>query len=216
MPAPPEGSKPAMVRMIGGAGLMWLLKTRCPPSRTRMARDFARSSRRKRGRLQSPSRLSRQLKCTRLIRCNARNIFALRSYTTTQQGLAATASEKKSKAGRTRSADRARPGSNGKPESFVPSASKAQRLRKQAADQRSLGDAPDRQDVRCGAHVRVILAHGLVDVMERALHHRLEPQVHFILLPEVALQVLRPLEVAHRHAAGVCQDVGQHEDTLAG
>src|SRR5712692_2544910 len=173
MPAPPEGSNPAMVRMIGGAGLMWLLKTRCPPSRT------ARSSSRKRGRLQSPSRLSRQLKCTRLIRCNARNIFALRSYTTTQQGLAATTSAKKSKPGRSRSAERARPGSNGKPESFLPSASKAQRLRKQAADQRGLGDAPDRQDIRCGAHVRVILAHGFEDVVERALHHHLETAVHF-------------------------------------
>src|SRR5712692_11363160 len=67
-------------------------------------------------------------------------------------------------------------------------------LREQTADQRGLSDAPDRQDVRGSAHVRMVLAHGVVHVVEGAFHHFLQPAVHLVLFPEVALQVLRPFE----------------------
>jgi len=55
--------------------------------------------------------------------------------------------------------------------------------------------------------MRVVLRIRFVDVIERALHHHLEPAFHFVFLPEVALQVLRPLEVANGHAARVGQDI---------
>ena len=35
-----------------------------------------------------------------------------------------------------------------------------------------------------------------------------------LLVPEEALAVLHPLEVGNRHAAGVGQDIGNHEDIL--
>ena len=47
--------------------------------------------------------------------------------------------------------------------------------------------------------------------VERLDHLRLEPLVHFLLGPEVAVAVLHPLEVRHGDAAGVGQDVGHHE-----
>src|SRR5712692_1725104 len=59
-------------------------------------------------------------------------------------------------------------------------------LREEAAHQGGLRDAPHGEDVRCGAHMRVVLAHRYVDVIERALHHHLEPAVHFVFLPKVA------------------------------
>src|SRR3989454_10448360 len=55
-------------------------------------------------------------------------------------------------------------------------------LREEAAHQGGLRDAPHGEDVRCGAHMRVVLAHRFVDVIERALHHHLEPAVHFVFL----------------------------------
>src|SRR5437879_12995563 len=80
-------------------------------------------------------------------------------------------------------------------------------LRKEAAHQGGLRKSPHGEDVRCGAHMRVVLAHRFVDVIERAIHHHLEPAVHFVFLPEVALQVLRPLEVANGQATRVGQDI---------
>ncbi len=47
--------------------------------------------------------------------------------------------------------------------------------------------------------------------VEGLAHLELEPIVHFLLGPEVAVTVLDPLEVRGGDAAGVGQDVGHHE-----
>ena len=52
------------------------------------------------------------------------------------------------------------------------------------------------------------------DVAERLDHDVLEPLVDLALAPEEARAVLHPLEVGHRHAAGVGQDVRHDEDVL--
>jgi hypothetical protein len=43
-----------------------------------------------------------------------------------------------------------------------------------------------------------------------------EALVHQLLVPEEALAVLHPFEIGDRDAAGVGQNVGDHEDLLVG
>ncbi|ETH22313.1 hypothetical protein L564_1785 [Bordetella pertussis CHLA-15] len=54
------------------------------------------------------------------------------------------------------------------------------------------------------------LRHGAVGLA----HQALEPLVDLLLAPEEAGEVLHPLEVADRHAAGVGQHVGHHVDAV--
>ena len=50
--------------------------------------------------------------------------------------------------------------------------------------------------------------------MERLDHDDLELLVDLVLGPVVAVEVLHPLEVADGHAAGVAQDVRDHEHAV--
>src|ERR1700682_5167945 len=77
------------------------------------------------------------------------------------------------------------------------------RLREKSSNRHAFGDAPDGKDVRRGAWIDVKLAHRLVDIAKRELSHVLELRVDFLNLPEEALQILRPLEIADSDAAGV-------------
>ena len=49
------------------------------------------------------------------------------------------------------------------------------------------------------------------DFFERGGERFVELLPHAVEVPAIELAVLRPLEVAHRHAAGVGQDIGQHD-----
>ena len=80
-----------------------------------------------------------------------------------------------------------------------------------SAHPRDRGDAVDRHDVGGRPHVDLVLQRGLQHGVEGLAHLGLEPLVHFLLRPEVAVAVLHPLEVRRRHAAAVGQDVGHHE-----
>src|SRR6266478_222438 len=56
---------------------------------------------------------------------------------------------------------------------------------------------------------------GIADHLVERLHHNgLQLIVDHRFLPEISLAVLYPLEIACGHAAGVGQDVGDHEDFL--
>src|SRR5216110_2812207 len=72
----------------------------------------------------------------------------------------------------------------------------------------------DRDDVGGDAGVHLVLLRRHRDFVEGAHHDALEAPVHGVLVPEVAAAVLHPLEVAHGHAAGVREDVGNDEDAL--
>ena len=86
------------------------------------------------------------------------------------------------------------------------------RLRVEAAHRGGVGDALDGQQVGRRAHVHAFAEAHRQDVLERLDHDPLELVVDLGLVPEVAVEVLDPLEVADRHAAGVAQDVGDLED----
>jgi len=62
-----------------------------------------------------------------------------------------------------------------------------QRLREQAADESGFGYAADGEHVRAGAHVRAMLAHHFVDVLERAAHDAFELGIYFAFCPEKPL-----------------------------
>src|SRR5438309_485696 len=74
--------------------------------------------------------------------------------------------------------------------------------------------ATHRDDVGGDAGVHLVLLRRCRDLVEGAHHDALEPTVHSVFVPEIAAAVLHPLEVAHRHAAGVREDVGNDENTL--
>src|SRR5258706_7909444 len=80
-------------------------------------------------------------------------------------------------------------------------------LRIYPAHLRGLGDTADGEQIRRHAEVaRLLLALG-VHRLEAAHHNALESPVDLVLRPEEALQVLHPLEVAHRDTASVGQDI---------
>ena len=79
-----------------------------------------------------------------------------------------------------------------------------------------IGDPRHGQQVGGGPHVaRLALGdgQGLVEGLD---HDDPQLVVDHRLGPVVAVEVLDPFEVADRHAAGVAQDVGDHEDAVAG
>ena len=73
--------------------------------------------------------------------------------------------------------------------------------------------AVDRDDVGCRSQVGLVFDRRLQHVVEGFHHLRLEPLVHFLLFPEISVAILDPLEVGGRDAAGVGEDVRNHEDT---
>ena len=56
----------------------------------------------------------------------------------------------------------------------------------------------------------------LEDAVERPVHESLQPYVDLFFGPEVTDPVLYPLEVRHRHAPGVAQDVGNDDRPVVG
>src|SRR5258706_16342595 len=86
-------------------------------------------------------------------------------------------------------------------------------LRIYSAHLRGLGDTADGEQIRRHAEVaRLLLALG-VHRLEAAHHDALESLDDLVLRPEEALQVLHPLEVAHRHATGVGQEIRHDLDS---
>ena len=83
-----------------------------------------------------------------------------------------------------------------------------------AAEDGGAGDAVDAEGEGAHAEVAVVGAAHLLGVPEGAGHVRLELPVHLLLVPHEPLDVLHPLEVAHRHAARVGQDVRQDQHPL--
>src|SRR5579864_5426608 len=83
-------------------------------------------------------------------------------------------------------------------------------LRIDAAELGGFGDATDRYHVRGPAHVHVVLFRFFQRIAESFGHLALEPLVDFVFFPEVLLEILHPLEIRHRDAAGVGEDVGQY------
>ena len=70
------------------------------------------------------------------------------------------------------------------------------------------------EHVRGDAEGDVVLFGHRGHVAERLAHDVLEPLVDLLLAPEEPGAVLHPLEVGHRDAAGVREDVGHDEDPL--
>src|SRR5690606_20693626 len=62
-----------------------------------------------------------------------------------------------------------------------------------------------------GSHVHTLRGGDGEDVVERPRHDLAEAADYLVLRPEVLLDVLDPLEVAHGDAAGVGEDVGDDE-----
>src|SRR5947207_13388289 len=54
------------------------------------------------------------------------------------------------------------------------------------------------------------------DVVETGDHNLFELLINLRFSPEISLPILHPLEVGHRDTAGVCQYVGDYEDSLFG
>src|SRR5215469_5237449 len=79
-----------------------------------------------------------------------------------------------------------------------------------------VGHTIDRKHVSCDAIVNVMSFGVTDDVVERRLHNGLELLVDHGFLPEVSLTVLHPLEVGSCDAAGVGQNVRNHEYALLG
>ena len=50
--------------------------------------------------------------------------------------------------------------------------------------------------------------------VEAAHHDLFQPRIHQLFVPEEALPVLHPFEVGDRHAAGIGQNIRNHEDFL--
>src|SRR5579875_416761 len=70
-----------------------------------------------------------------------------------------------------------------------------------------VGHPADRQHTRCHAQVALMVVRQLRHLLIRPLDHLLQPLIDLIGLPEEALDVLHPLEVADCHTARVGQDV---------
>src|SRR5256885_3849863 len=90
----------------------------------------------------------------------------------------------------------------------------ARRLGVYASRERGLGDPADRNHVRGRAHVDLVLLGHVEHVVEGLHHYLFQARVDRGLAPEQVLEVLHPLEVAHRDAAGVAEDVRDEEHAL--
>ena len=115
-----------------------------------------------------------------------------------------------SRRGRGRPSELARPGVPGSPRRRR---SRPAALRVQAAHRRRVGDPLDGEEVRAQAHVTRGAFWLIASVSSKALTMiSLSFALTIGLAPVVAVEVLDPLEVADRHAAGVAQDVRDQED----
>ena len=88
------------------------------------------------------------------------------------------------------------------------------RLRIDAANLHGLGDAADAQDVGGNAHGHIPVEVDLEHVAEGRLHDPFQPLVDVLRLPEEVLLILHPFEVGDGDAAGVAENIGNHEDAL--
>ncbi len=89
------------------------------------------------------------------------------------------------------------------------------RLGVDAAQLDGLRDAIERHHVGGGAIVDAVLFGIGDDGVEAFIHDLLQALIDQVLVPEEALAVLHPFEVGDGDAAGVGQNVGNHEDLLA-
>ena len=87
-------------------------------------------------------------------------------------------------------------------------------LRVEPAELDGLDYATHGQEVGGLAHVDVPLLVDGVHALERLDHDLLEAVVDLVLGPEQAVQALDPLEVGHRDATGVGQDVRDEQDAV--
>ena len=76
--------------------------------------------------------------------------------------------------------------------------------------------AADAQHVGRGAQAHLSLLGQFPDALEASRQHVVELLPHAVQVPLVVLAVLHPFEIADRHAAGVGQNVGQHDDAALG
>src|SRR5579862_8672130 len=81
-----------------------------------------------------------------------------------------------------------------------------------AAVVRCLGNTLDGKEVCALPQRNPVLLRPIPYLCERAMHHLLETSVDLVLVPEERLQILDPLEIGDRHAAGVGEDVGYDGD----
>src|SRR5256884_7507804 len=88
----------------------------------------------------------------------------------------------------------------------------SQTLGVNAAQLEDRGYAVDRQHVSRDAVIDLVQFCVAHDLVEGILHNVHQPLVDLALPPEESLAVLHPLEVTHRHATGVAQNVGYGED----
>src|SRR6266849_4676087 len=89
-------------------------------------------------------------------------------------------------------------------------------LRIHSTNLRRLSNTCHSQQVCAHAQVCLLLLGLALHAMEGTGHNRFEAVVDLVLSPEKALQVLHPLEVAHRYAAGVRHDVRDYRNTAIG
>src|ERR1700730_11161241 len=85
----------------------------------------------------------------------------------------------------------------------------------EATDERGFGDPADGEDHGAGAGRNVMLAHGVHHFVEGAHHYFLQARVHFLDVPHEPFLVLHPFEVAHGDAAGVGENIRQHDNPAA-
>ena len=95
------------------------------------------------------------------------------------------------------------------------SVSEAERLGEQASDPVGFLDASHGQDERAGAEVGVVPPRGVVDVLVGPPDRAVEVIADDVGLPEERVEVLDPLEVRDRDAAGVGEDVRNDDGALA-
>src|SRR5919109_4030267 len=95
---------------------------------------------------------------------------------------------------------------------WQPAAVKNETLRIEAAGHRGLGDPLDGKAVRRHPHRRRPALVRRPRLVEGARGDVVQPLVDLVLLPEVLLETLHPLEVGDDHPAGVGEDVRQHDD----
>src|SRR5208337_1606713 len=74
------------------------------------------------------------------------------------------------------------------------------------------GDAVDGHHVSGDAVVDVVLFSVIHHIVECGNHDGFQALIHHGFLPKVSLPVLHPLEIGHRHATGIRQNIGDDED----
>src|SRR5579872_1349316 len=91
-------------------------------------------------------------------------------------------------------------------------AREARALRVDAAETRRFCHAAHGHRVCALPHVHLETVRLSERIAESALHDAPQPLVDGLLLPEELLEILHPLEVRHRDAAGVSENVRQDHD----